>query len=48
MRRLNDPDFTLRVRSDDIESLRKAIHSSSWVIFMGLILSAVILGLLLR
>lgn len=48
LRRLNDPDFTVRVRSDDIEALRKTIHASSWVIFMGLVISSIILGILLR
>jgi ubiquinone biosynthesis protein len=48
LRRLNDPDFHIQVRSADVAALRRAIDRGSWRIFWALILSAVILGLLLR
>lgn len=48
LRRLNDPDFTIQVRSHDLDSLRKSMERGYWLIFLGLIFAAVILGLLLR
>ncbi len=48
LRRLNDPDFHLQVRSTDVVALRRAIDRGSWRIFWGLILAAATLGLILR
>jgi ubiquinone biosynthesis protein len=48
LRRVNNPDFALRVRFQEIEQVRAAIDRGSWRIFWGLIISSVILGLLLR
>lgn len=48
LRKINDPDFAIRIHSSDIKSLRRAIQSGSWVIFWGLILSALILGLFIN
>lgn len=48
LRRLNDPDLSLRLRSPDVEELRRSIDRGVWIVFWGLILSAVILGLILR
>ncbi len=48
LRRLNDPDFSLQVRSTDLESLRKTMERGYWLVFFGLILAAVTLGLILR
>ena len=47
LRRVNDPDFSLRVSSPDVERLARAVDSGSRRIFWGLILSATILGLFL-
>ena len=48
LRKFNDPDFSLQIRSRDLNLLRRSIDQASWVIFWGMILSAVTLGLLLR
>jgi len=48
LRRLNDPDFSLQLRSNDVEALRKTIERGSWLIFWGLILGAATLGFILR
>lgn len=48
LRRLNDPDFSLQVRSADLEALRRTMERGYWVIFWGLILAAATLGLILR
>lgn len=48
LRRLNDPDFTIQVRSADVEGLRKTMERGYWLIFWGLILGAVALGLILK
>ena len=48
LRRLNDPEFSLQVRSTDLESLRKTMERGYWLLFWGLILGAVALGLILR
>lgn len=48
LRKLNDPDFGLQIRSHDLEALRKSVEYASWIVFWGMILSAVTLGLLLR
>lgn len=48
LRRINDPDFAIQIRSSDLKALRRSVDRSSWVIFWGLILSATILGLLIR
>jgi ubiquinone biosynthesis protein len=48
LRRLNDPDFAIQIRSSDLKALRRSVDRSSWVIFWGLILAATILGLLIR
>lgn len=48
LRRLNDPDFSLQVRSRDVAALRKSVERAAWIISGGLILSALTLGLLLR
>ncbi len=48
LRRVNDPDFSIQIRSKDFRRLEKSIDRGSWVIFGGLVVSAVILGLFLR
>lgn len=48
LRRLNDPDFTVQVRSADVEALRKTMERGYWLLFWGLILGAISLGLILR
>ncbi len=48
LRRLNDPDFKIEVRSADLESLRRTMERGYWLQFFGLILAAVFLGLILR
>src|SRR6266404_1246362 len=48
LRRLNDPDFTVQVRSVDVEALRKTMERGYWLLFWGLILGAISLGLILR
>ena len=48
LRRLNDPDFQLRVYSPELEELKRSIDRGSWRIFWGLILAAATLGLILR
>lgn len=48
LRRVNDPDFSIQVRSTDIEELRRTMERGFWLIFWGLILAAVALGLILK
>jgi hypothetical protein len=48
LRRLNDPDFSLALRSRELDSLRKSVDRAAWVIFWGLVFAAAVLGLLLR
>lgn len=48
LRRVNDPDFSLRIRSEDLKLVKHAIERGSWHVFWGLILGAVILGILIR
>jgi ubiquinone biosynthesis protein len=48
LRRLNDPDFKIQVRSEEIESLRRTMETGYRLQFLGMILAAVILGLFLR
>jgi ubiquinone biosynthesis protein len=48
LRRLNDPSFALKIESIDSKLLRATVDSGFRQIFWGLILAAVILGLLLR
>ncbi len=48
LRRLNDPEFAVQIKSSDLRELRRSVDRSSWVIFWGLIFAATILGLLTR
>lgn len=48
LRRLNDPDFHLQVRSQDLESLRRTMERGYWLMFWGMILGAITLGLILK
>ncbi|MGE0528475.1 MAG: AarF/ABC1/UbiB kinase family protein, partial [Bdellovibrionales bacterium] len=48
LRRLNDPDFSLQIRSAELTSLRRSVDRGSWRIFWGLIFAAAVLGLILR
>ena len=48
LRRVNDPDFSLQVRSHDLEALRKTMENGYRLLFVGLLCAALILGLLLR
>jgi ubiquinone biosynthesis protein len=48
LRRLNDPDFSIQVRSTDTEGLRRSVERSAWILFWGMLLSAALLGVLLR
>jgi ubiquinone biosynthesis protein len=48
LRRLNDPQFSLQIRSTDVEALRKSVERGAWILFWGLLLSAGLLGFLLR
>lgn len=48
LRRFNDPDFTVQVQSRDIENLRRTMERGYWLIFSGLVLAAMVLGLILR
>lgn len=48
LRRLNDPDFHLQIRSRDLDELRRSVDRGAWLIFWGMVISATILGLLLR
>ena len=48
LRRINDPDFKVQVRCEDLEALRRTLERGNWLIFGGLILAAVTLGLILR
>ncbi|NJL23938.1 MAG: AarF/ABC1/UbiB kinase family protein [Calothrix sp. SM1_5_4] len=47
LRRINDPDFSLQVRSRDVDALRKSVERAAWIIFFGLVASALTLGLIL-
>jgi len=48
LRRINDPDFALPVRSRDLDALRRSVDHGSWIIFWGLIIGFVALGLILK
>lgn len=48
LRRLNDPDFHIQIRSSDLDHISRAIERGSWLVFWGLILGAATLGLILR
>lgn len=48
LRRVNDPDFAIKVQNTDAELMRRAIEKGFRRIFWGLILGAVILGVLLK
>lgn len=48
LRRLNDPDFALQLRTPDVESLRRTMERGYWLQFWGLILAAIVLGLILK
>lgn len=48
LRRINDPEFSVQIRSPEIKALRKSLDRGFWILFWGMILSAAILGLLLR
>lgn len=48
MRRFNDPEFAWKVKSKDAENLRRTVENGFDKLFWGLILAALLLGLLLR
>lgn len=48
LRRVNDPDFSIQIRSKDFRRLEKSVERAAWIIFAGLIASAIVLGLLIR
>jgi ubiquinone biosynthesis protein len=48
LRRINDPDFSVQIRSKDLESLQRSIEKGSWIIFSGLVAAALILALFRR
>ena len=48
LRRLNDPDFAVQIRSNELDGLRRAVEGGSRRIFWGLIFAALILGFFLR
>jgi ubiquinone biosynthesis protein len=48
LRRLNDPDFAWKVKSEDSEKLRQTLAKGFEQLFWGLILAALLLGLILR
>jgi ubiquinone biosynthesis protein len=48
LRRLNDPNFALKIKSEDAENLRRTVGKGFEQLFWGLILGALLLGLILR
>ena len=48
LRRVNDPDFAVRVRAPEVARLAKALDRASFRMFWGMILSAAVLGAILR
>jgi ubiquinone biosynthesis protein len=48
LRRVNDPDFAVQIRSQDLRFLRKSIERGAWILFWGLIFAAATLGLILK
>lgn len=48
LRRLNDPDFSVQIRLAELEALRKSVERGAWIIAWGLVVAAIVLGLLLR
>lgn len=48
LRRVNDPDFAVRIRSNELDALRGAVDAGSRRIFWGLIFAALILGTIVR
>jgi ubiquinone biosynthesis protein len=48
LRRINDPDFSIQIRTKDIKRIERAMDRASWVIFAGLVTGAVVLGLFLQ
>ena len=48
LRRVNDPDFSLRIRSDELLELSRALERAAYIVGCGLILAAAVLGAILR
>ncbi len=48
LRRINDPDFSIQIRSRELDRLGRVIERSAWIVFFGLISSAIVLGLFIR
>jgi len=48
LRRFNDPDFAWKVKSQDAKDLRQTVAKGFEQLFWGLILAALLLGLILR
>ncbi len=48
LRRVNDPEFAIQVRSPEIEALRRTMERGFWLQVIGMILAAATLGIILR
>ncbi|MCB9027243.1 MAG: phosphotransferase [Bdellovibrionaceae bacterium] len=44
LRRLNSPNFSVKVGSDDLKGLRKSVETSSNLLFLGLIIGSLLLS----
>ncbi len=47
LRKINDPDFSVQLRSKDLDRLNRTLERSAWIIFIGMLLSALILGFMI-
>jgi ubiquinone biosynthesis protein len=48
LRRINDPDFAIQVRTPDVDALRRSVERGHWLNFWGMIIAAAVLGLILK
>ena len=48
LRRINDPDFSIKIRSDDVRELVGALERAAYILGCGMILAAAVLGVILR
>ncbi|MFW1549839.1 hypothetical protein ACEV73_23865, partial [Vibrio parahaemolyticus] len=48
LQRINDPDFALKVTSKEIKELNSTLNRGFHLLFLGLVMSAIILGLFIR
>ncbi len=48
LRRVNDPDFAIKIQSSDVQHLSRSILRAAWIVSAGLVMAAATLAILLR